>query len=245
MSQPKSESSIDQKSMGSIKNNPFLTGNVYKPFRKQSSEKQGGQRKISNIWKQQEAKIEQNYNKKPNPPPKTITNSRIAALAARLGGGPLGGLRGGAAPMLRKKNKQQIHVSLDNSALLDRTVINKGNREKKTIITVNFDILVDGKDDRFAQSMSSNINMKETKPIENSKKKKYGVGGLLGNARGFRSKSKNSNEDIHDNNFEICNESERIKLAAKSIERYIGKTNREKNNNLNHLSSDDVQQPCN
>eukprot|EP01084_Bolivina_argentea_P157735 274861_1 len=73
MSQPKSESSIDQKSMGSIKNNPFLTGNVKKSFRKQSSEKQAGGKKISSIlnkWKQQETKIEQNYTKKPNPPPK-------------------------------------------------------------------------------------------------------------------------------------------------------------------------------
>eukprot|EP01083_Nonionella_stella_P291404 991589_1 len=144
--------------------------------------------------------------------------SRIAALQAKLGGGAMiMGMRPGGAPPMRRKKKRQRRASLDNSALLDRTVINKGNRKKKRI-TVNFDALADDeKGDPFAQSMSSNINMKKTKPINNSsnenksndnksneKKKKYGMGGgmggLLAKAGGFKRKSKKTSNKNKDNN---------------------------------------------
>eukprot|EP01083_Nonionella_stella_P200899 735318_1 len=68
-----------------------------------------------------------------------------------------------------------------------------------------------------------------------------------------RKKSNHSSEPLNRNNYivkypnheyrrrsrddsEICNE--RIKLAAKSIERYIERKNRKKNNNLNDSDND-------
>merc|ERR1712228_880537 len=105
-------------------------------------------------------------------------------------------------------------ASLDNSALMDRTVVTKGNRKKKKV-TLNFDELEDddakNSNDNFAQSMSSDINMKKTKPIsekskasptspsDNKKKKKYGMGmgGLLAKTGGFKRKSKNKSNAVN------------------------------------------------
>eukprot|EP00484_Ammonia_sp_Unknown_P004332 CAMPEP_0197077412 /NCGR_PEP_ID=MMETSP1384-20130603/212607_1 /TAXON_ID=29189 /ORGANISM="Ammonia sp." /LENGTH=1280 /DNA_ID=CAMNT_0042516279 /DNA_START=629 /DNA_END=4471 /DNA_ORIENTATION=+ len=97
--------------------------------------------------------------------------SRIAALQAKLGGGAMimGGMRPGGRPPVKKKPQKQRRASLDNSALLDRTVVKKGNRKRKKI-NVDFNELEDDEkaNEAFAQSVSSDINMNKTKPISSS-----------------------------------------------------------------------------
>eukprot|EP00485_Elphidium_margaritaceum_P010770 CAMPEP_0202687948 /NCGR_PEP_ID=MMETSP1385-20130828/3495_1 /ASSEMBLY_ACC=CAM_ASM_000861 /TAXON_ID=933848 /ORGANISM="Elphidium margaritaceum" /LENGTH=854 /DNA_ID=CAMNT_0049342813 /DNA_START=110 /DNA_END=2674 /DNA_ORIENTATION=- len=99
--------------------------------------------------------------------------SRIAALQAKLGGGAgiMGGMRpGGMHPGLRKKQqeKKQRRASLDNSALLDRTVV-KGQRKRKKI-NIDFDELEDEKQDAetFTQLISAQPVSSETANAEDS-----------------------------------------------------------------------------
>ena len=74
------------------------------------------------------------------------TASRIAALQANLGNGALiiGGLRPGAMNALNKKKESQETRSIDNSAILERTAVEKRKRKKKRKV-LNFEELEDGK----------------------------------------------------------------------------------------------------
>ena len=72
--------------------------------------------------------------------------SRIAALQAKLGGDAMiiGGMRHGAMNPLNKKTKSQETRSIDNSAILERTVVEKRKSKKKRKV-LNFEELEDGK----------------------------------------------------------------------------------------------------
>eukprot|EP01084_Bolivina_argentea_P103388 185194_1 len=144
--------------------------------------------------------------------------SRIAALQAKLGGGAMimGGMRPGGARPMRKKKSRQRRASLDNSALLNRPVAAPGKKKRKT--QLNFDVLADiaaeekTAADPFQESLASDINMKDTKPVsanttktQNHTKKPMrgrpmpgmggGMGALLAGAGAHRRKKKAKKEE--------------------------------------------------